>query len=100
MLSRWPVNLLRVVRGDDGRGPGQPRQGRELVSHYRLRDKPGRAFEALWIFLHRAADEACAELRAGRAFVVRRGERGELEALHSVMRAQGFVLRLRRADRD
>lgn len=72
----------------------------ELVSHYRLRDKPVRTFEALRIFLHREADEAYAELRAGRAFVVRRGEQGELEALHSAMRAQGFVLRLRRADRD
>ncbi|MAL03555.1 MAG: hypothetical protein CL625_04660 [Arenimonas sp.] len=72
----------------------------ELVSHYRLLDKPVRTFEALRIFLHREADEAYAELRAGRAFVVRRGDRQELEQLLSAMQAQGFVLRLRVADRD
>lgn len=66
----------------------------ELVSHYRLHDKPARTFEALRIFLHREADAAYAELRAGRAFVVARGDRRELEQLCSAMQAQGFVLRL------
>ncbi len=78
--------------GDHGQAVGEA--ALELVSHYRLQDKPARTLEALRIFLHRQADDVYTELRAGRAVVVRRGPRHEVEALARSMQAQGFVLRL------
>lgn len=82
--------------GDHGQAVGEV--ALELVSHYRLRDKPARTLETLRIFLHRQADEVYAELRAGRAVVVRRGQRHEVESLARGMMAQGFSLRLLPAD--
>lgn len=72
----------------------------ELVSHYRLRDKPARTLEALRIFLHQQADSVYDELRAGRGVVVRQGPRREVEQMGQSMQAQGFVVRVRDADRD
>ena len=70
----------------------------ELVSHYRLRDKPARTLEALRIFLRQQADSVYEELRAGRAVIVRRGSRHEVEPLAQAMQGQGFVVRV--VDRD
>lgn len=67
----------------------------ELVSHYRLRDKPARTLEALRIFLDQQADSVYDELRAGRAVVVSTGPRREVEQMGQSMQAQGFVVRVR-----
>lgn len=72
----------------------------ELVSHYRLRDKPARTLEALRIFLHQQADTVYDELRAGRAVEVRRGARREVELMGQSMQAQGFAVRVRVAGGD
>ncbi|HEY9147161.1 MAG TPA: hypothetical protein VIN36_10785 [Thiobacillus sp.] len=66
----------------------------ELVSHYRMRDKPARSLEALRIFLNEKADSAYDELRAGRTVVVRRGLRAEVAQMARSMQAQGFSVRM------
>lgn len=70
-----------------------------LLGHYRLGDKPARTLEALRIFLRDQAEEAYASLRAGQAVCVRRGGRGELEALVLAYRGQGFLVELVGVDR-
>lgn len=67
----------------------------ELVSHYRLRDKPARTLEVLRIFLNEQATDVYADLRAGRPVVIRRGPRVEVAQMARSMQAQGFSLRIR-----
>lgn len=84
-----------------GDGDAVAEMALELVSHYRLRDKPVRTLEALRIFLNERADEVYDELRAGRAVVVRRGSRVEVAQMARSMQAQGFNVRmLEGGDRD